>query len=78
MTASAALRKQNNQSESPSVFNEEDIILPEGRVIAAMAAAVAPKKENDCYQKYDGGAISGGIADMAVSTAPEKIINLYQ
>ena len=42
-----------------------------------MAAAAATKKKNDCSQKYDGGAPSGGISSMTVSVVPEKKNNKY-
>ena len=54
MVTSIALRKQNNQSESPEVFNEEDSVSPERRGIAAMAAATKIKIKRTPLKKMMG------------------------
>ena len=71
MAAAVALRKQKNQAEYTAGFNEEYIVPPVGRGIAATTEAMVKKNQNNPSGKDDGYAPSGGIAVMAVHTVPE-------
>ena len=72
MTDAVALKKQNNQAESPAGFNEENITTPAGTGIVDNIEVASTKKGNDLSQKDSGGDTLGGISAMTVDTILEK------
>ena len=66
------LTKHKNKENSPEVSKKEDVFPTVGRDIGDMTAATSTKKKNNPSQKYNGGAPSGCISAMEVSTVSEK------